>query len=151
MLNILEKEKVFSIIEKFEVDLKTSFGVMTPQHILEHLIMSLTLSTGKKIITFNGNQAVAEKVKAALIYSEMILPQGIKNPLLKDVPGDYVFADIAEAKKALKEELNYFYDYKENNPNAKFVHPRMSELTIDEWTVMHSKHFSHHFNQVNLI
>jgi hypothetical protein len=151
MINILDQETVFKTIDKFEPHLQPIFGQMSPQHILEHLIPSLHLSTGKRKIEFKGNDEMASKVKAALIHSDAEMPMGVKNPLLKDVPEDLVYTTIDEAKQALKNELNHFYIYKSNHPDASSIHPRMNVLTIDEWAKLHSKHFSHHFKQVSLI
>jgi hypothetical protein len=151
MINILDQETVFKTIDKFEPHLQPIFGLMSPQHILEHLILSLHLSTGKRKIEFKGNDEMATSVKATLIYSDAEIPMGVKNPLLKDVPEDLAFATINEAKQALKNELTHFYAYKSNHPDASSIHPRMNVLTIDEWAKLHSKHFSHHFKQVSLI
>ena len=151
MINILDQESVFKTIDKFEPHLQPIFGQMSPQHILEHLILSLHLSTGKRKIEFKGDDELAKKIKASLILSDAEMPIGIKNPLLKDVPEDLVYETIDEAKRGLKNELTYFYKYKSNHPNATSIHPRMNVLTIGEWAILHSKHFSHHFKQVSLI
>lgn len=151
MINILHQETVFKTIDKFEPHLQPIFGQMSPQHILEHLVLSLHLSTGKRKIEFKGDDEVAEKIKASLIYSDAEMPIGIKNPLLKGVLEDLVYNTIDEAKQALKNELVYFYNYKSDHPDAASIHPRMNVLTIDEWAKLHSKHFSHHFKQINLI
>lgn len=151
MVNILNKDSVFAYIDKFNTECKTQFGVMTPQHIVEHLAMSLHIATGKLRVEFTGNVEMAEKIKQKLIYTDTELPQGIKNPILKDEPNPYVYKTIDEAKAALKDELELFYKYKSENPNATHVHPRMNVLTIDEWVIMQSKHFTHHFKQVGLV
>ena len=151
MINIHDKEEIFDTIDKFNEDAKPLFGKLTPQHVLEHLMMSLHISTNKKIVEFNGNQEVADKVKATLIYTDAEVPQGVKNPIMTDDLPALKFATIEEAKQELKNELEYFYEYKNKNPNATSVHMRMNVLTIDEWTTMHGKHFAHHFKQYGLL
>ncbi len=151
MINIHDKETLFSFIDKFKEGDTPLFGRLTPQHVLEHLIMSLHLSTGKKQIVFNGNQEVADKVKATLIYTDAQVPQGVKNPLMTDDLPDLKFTTFEIAKQELKNEIEYFYEYKNQNPKATFIHMRMNELTIDEWTTMHGKHFAHHFKQYGLL
>lgn len=151
MINIHDKEKVFEIIDKFQKDATPLFGKLTPQHVLEHLMMSLHISTGKRVIEFKGNEELAQKIKANLIYTDSEVPEGVKNPLMTDDLPELKFENIEIAKQNLKNELEYFYEYKKNNPNAKLVHMRMNELTMDEWTVMHGKHFKHHFKQYGLI
>ncbi len=151
MININDKEKLFASIDKFKEGAKPLFGVMTPQHVLEHLIMSLHLSTGKKQIEFKGQQEIADKIKATLIYTNTELPQGIKNPLLTDELSPLKYNSLEVAKQELKNELNYFYNFRQNNPTFMAVHPRMNNLNLEEWTIIHSKHFSHHFKQYGLI
>ena len=151
MINIHDKEKVFDAIDKFKEDAKPLFGKLTPQHVLEHLIMSLHISTNKRKIEFLGDQEVAKKIKATLIYSDAEVPQGVKNPLLTDELPPLKFKNIEEAKEELKAELEYYYSYKTQNPVATAVHMRMDVLTIDEWSTMHSKHFTHHFKQYGLL
>ncbi|MDX2174092.1 MAG: hypothetical protein SFY56_13395 [Bacteroidota bacterium] len=151
MINIHDKEKVFEIINNFQKDAKPLFGKLTSQHVLEHLMMSLHISTGKRVIEFKGNEEMAQKIKANLIYTDAEVPEGVKNPLMTDELPELKFENIEIAKQHLKSELEYFFEYKKNNPNAKSVHMRMNELTMDEWSVMHGKHFTHHFKQYGLI
>ncbi len=151
MINILDKETLFYIIDKFKDNVKPQFGQLTPQHVLEHLMMSLQLSTGKKQIEFKGDQELAEKVKANLIYTDAEIPQGVKNPLLTDELPVLKFETIEIAKQELKNELEYFYNFRFQNPTSEFIHPRMNTLNMYEWTIMHNKHFAHHLKQYDLL
>ena len=51
----------------------------------------------------------------------------------------------------LKTELDYFDTYFKENPEAKTIQPRMGLMNKEEWTVLHNKHFTHHFKQYNLV
>lgn len=151
MINLNDKETLFATIDKFKEGATPLFGIMSPQHVLEHLIMSLHLSTGKIQIEYKGQQETADKIKASIIYSNDEIPQGVKNPLLTDELGLLKFDSLELAKQELKNELNYFYNYRQNNPLHTAIHPRMNVLNMDEWTIFQSKHFSHHFKQYGLI
>ena len=151
MVDINNKHVLFSSIDKFKEGAKPLFGILTPQHVVEHLITSLRLSTGKKEIEFTGNQEIADKIKAVLIYSDAEMPQNIKNPLLTDGLAALLYKNLEESKEQLKEELVYFYAYKAQNPMATGIHPRMNVLSMEEWSVIHGKHFAHHFKQYGLL
>jgi hypothetical protein len=151
MIDFNDKKEVVTYIDKLQENMTPLFGALTPQHVLEHLRTSLFLSMGRLTIEFKGTPEMAEKIKAGLIYTDAPLPQGIKNPILPDTPPPLVFPDIETARMELKKELDTFYAYKENNPDVKHVHPRMNLLSLDEWTLMHSKHFTHHFKQYGLV
>ncbi len=151
MINFNNKAEVISYINQIKTGMQPKFGILTPQHVLEHLMMSLHLSTGKKQIEFKGTQEVAEKVKAVLIYSDAEMPMGIKNPILTDELAPLAFENIETARTALKNELDYFYTHLAEKPNATHVHPRMNELTVTEWSTLHGKHFAHHFKQYGLM
>lgn len=151
MVNFNNKEEVISYIDRIQEGMMPRFGLLTPQHVLEHLRVSLLLSMGKLNIEFKGTEEVAQKIKAGLVYSDAPLPQGIKNPTLGDTPPPFVFENIEIARAELKKELDNFFDYKAQYPEALNVHPRMNKLAMQEWTIMHSKHFTHHFRQYGLI
>lgn len=151
MVNFNNKTEVISYIDQITTGMQPKFGILTPQHVLEHLIMALHLSTGKKQIEFKGTNEVAEKVKSVLIYSNAEMPMGIKNPILTDELAPLAFENIEAARTALKNELDYFYTHQIQSPDAMHVHPRMNALTVNEWSVLHGKHFTHHFKQFGLL
>ncbi|MEO6302983.1 MAG: hypothetical protein ABIP51_07405 [Bacteroidia bacterium] len=151
MIDINNKEKVFATIDKFSEEMTPLFGKLTPQHVLEHLLTSINLSTGKRQIEFFQTQEMADRFKAKLVYTDAEIPQGIKNPLLTDDLPELKYHSLDEAKQKLKAELEYFYEYRSQNPNAMGTHPRLNSLTMSEWTTMHTKHFSHHFKQYGLL
>ena len=91
------------------------------------------------------------KAKQAFIYADVEMPQGLKSPLLQAegrIPFD--FSSLAEAKKNLNKKLDDFESYHTAHPNAVFVQPRLGKLNYKEWSIFHSKHFTHHFKQFGL-
>ena len=124
---------------------------MTPQHVVEHLAMTLTISNGKNPKTLMVPEETAKKVKAVIIDSPAEIGQGIKSPLLGDEPPPYVHDSLTSAIIALKTELEDFDSYFKLHPDAKLVQHRMGELRYDEWVILHNKHFTHHLKQFGLI
>jgi oxepin-CoA hydrolase/3-oxo-5,6-dehydrosuberyl-CoA semialdehyde dehydrogenase len=50
----------------------------------------------------------------------------------------------------LLSELKSFDKYFVDNKDATPINPTMGELSKQEWTIFHNKHFEHHFKQFNL-
>ena len=59
-----------------------------------------------------------------------------------------------ELALAIDELLLEWVDFEEcytENPDAKHTHPYYGALNYEQWTRLHSKHFTHHFKQFGLI
>lgn len=70
--------------------------------------------------------------------------------MLGDEPSPLKYADVQTAIGQLKEGLDNFDRFYEENPGAKMIHPRMGPLDKKEWAVLHNKHIAHHFRQFGL-
>jgi len=92
------------------------------------------------------------KAKQAFIYSDVEMSQGVKSPLLPaEGPIPFEFSSLEEAKRNLNKELDDFESYHAAHPDAFFVQPRLGKLNYKEWSIFHSKHFTHHFKQFGLV
>lgn len=150
-VDITNRKAVNNILDKIKGDEKPLWGIMTPQHAIEHLATIVQYSNGKKQVEQRTTAEEAEAIKQKMIYSDMEIPQGLKSPLLPEGLDALQHGSLDEAKQALNKELDDFGAYHEANPGAVFTQPRMGPLTGAEWTVLHNKHFNHHFKQFGLI
>ena len=140
------------LLESLKADARPAFGIMTAQHMVEHLIWSLMVSNGGKKSELHFRQEKAEKMKDALIYTDAEMPIGFRAPVLpvgEVIPLEY--PNLEEAKRVFMEELSKFHDYFEKNPEATEMNPSLGLLSHKEWLVFHEKHFIHHFKQFNLL
>ena len=131
---------------------KATFGRMTPQHMVEHLIWTLKISNGEQESEQHFRSEKAEKMKNILIYTDAEIPVGFKSPVLPEddvLPLEY--SNLHEAKSIFAEELNRLHNYFDKNPEATPINPSLGALSHKEWLVFHTKHFRHHFKQFNLI
>lgn len=151
MLNINNHDDLITRLEITDPLKKSLWGKMTFQHIVEHLTLSLQISTGKKPQMLYLKQNEADEIKLKLIYSEGELPMGIKSPLLGEDPPPLVNKDPETAIANLRAELSYFNEYYQKNANAAHIHPRFGLLNYHEWKIIHGKHFTHHFKQLGLV
>ena len=151
MIDILDRINLYEILNKIQADDKPIFGMMTAQHMVEHLALVVRFSNGKlpQINHFPGKE---EKIKSFLLDTEKEIPIGLKLPVL---PIDKLIAlnysDLIFAINILKLELSDFDTYFANNPTALPIHPATGELTYKEWLIFHNNHFRHHFKQFGLL
>lgn len=150
MIDILNTSQLQNTINKFNANAKPLWGKMLPQHVVEHLTMTVKISSGKIIVKRYTTLEEAQAIKDKLIDGPMEIPPGIKNPLLGDEPAAFQHADMETAVKELLSEINYFKEYYSKNPTALNTQPRMGNLTYNEWLIFHNKHFTHHVKQYAL-
>ena len=123
------------------------FGILTPQHMLEHLILTLKLSSGRIPMTdFVPNEKQLAQ-KQALLYTDIPFPQGIKAPGIPDTLMELRFPNLESAKAALLTSWDGFQEVFEKEPAKTTLHPRFGPLNHDDWEKFHAKHMNHHFGQ----
>lgn len=138
------------ILEKLSVNSKALWGKMTPQHMVEHLIMTLQSSNGKIKVEC---VTPTEKLPASkrFLLSSRPLPKLFINPVIGPDLLPLKFSNLDEAKKMLKLELEDYYKFFRENSDAKTAHVTFGELKKDEWDIFHQKHFTHHLSQFGLL
>ena len=151
MININNRADVHARLEQLKPDSKAVFGIMTAQHMLEHLSYAVMMSNGKRPQKLYFTKEKADRIKAHVIHSDLEMPIGFKAPMLTDELPPLVFPDFDTALNLLKRELSDYDAYLQTNKNALHIHPTMDVLDDNEWIKFHNKHFTHHFKQFNLI
>lgn len=123
------------------------FGILTPQHMLEHLILTLKLSAGRIPMTdFVPNEKQLAQ-KQALLYTDIPFPQGIKAPGIPDTLMELRFPDLESAKQGLLTSWNAYQEVFEQQPDKTTIHPRFGPLNHADWEKFHAKHMNHHLGQ----
>lgn len=128
------------------------WGIMTPQHAVEHLTVSVKASVGKTkpIILVSAQEAANNK--KALIENDDLWPQNLKNALLpKDSLAPLRYSTLGEAKQKLIFAVKEFEQYYTEHPDAVHPNPFLGNLDQKEWLQFHFKHFRHHFIQFGLL
>jgi oxepin-CoA hydrolase/3-oxo-5,6-dehydrosuberyl-CoA semialdehyde dehydrogenase len=126
------------------------FGVMSAQHMVEHLTITVKLSSGRIAYPpFNPTEKQLAQ-KEALLFTEFEFPTGIKAPGLGNNLMPLKYETLSEAKSKLIKSLEEYDAYFKENPDARTIHPRFGLLTHKEWEQFHPKHFKHHFSQFNI-
>ncbi len=128
---------------------KPAWGTMSSQRMIEHLTDTVNLSYKKH--NFELSLPI-DKVERAqkFILSNYELPKNFKasfasaDAIVRNISIDEA---ILEFKKSWIDMIEYF----KKKPQSKTLHPHFGFLDSDLWLRLHSKHFTHHFSQFNLI
>lgn len=132
-------------------DMLPLWGIMTAQHMVEHLCDSMLMSMGK-LSTLVVIATEPERLPVARRYllGTMPLPRNAANPLLGTVLPPLQQPSLHHASDFLHDAIDAFYAFFMANPSAAFPHPIFGVLNGVEWEQFHRKHFKHHCEQFGL-
>ncbi len=150
MIDIQQRISIHEKLEVLDPNSKPLFGKMSPQHMVEHLNITVMFSNGMFPQKLAVPAEKAELFKQVVVHSDKEISQGFKTPLLGDEPPAFQFAGLEEAIEKLKESVSAFDRYFEQHPNDEPINPILGPLNHEEWIVFHNKHFTHHFKQFGL-
>lgn len=145
-------EVIQESLNKLTEDAKPKWGIMTPQHMLEHLEESYRILSGEEqdfdIVT---PEKILEKVHNSL-YNYEKFPHHTQFPTMKKGElEDLKHADLATAKEKFIEAREAYLEFFKENPDAKLKNMVFGELGRYESYLLERKHLNHHFEQFGLI
>jgi oxepin-CoA hydrolase/3-oxo-5,6-dehydrosuberyl-CoA semialdehyde dehydrogenase len=126
------------------------WGKMSAQHMIEHLILTLKISTGNIEVSCRTPENILPRAKLFL-HNNKESPHNFKNPLLGENPAALHYTTFNDAKTAFLKELNNTLDHFQSFPETMYIHPVFGPLGKDEWERIHFKHFYHHLLQFGMI
>ena len=137
------------ILENLDEKKSASWGKMTPQRMIEHLSDCIYMSCGI------GNHELLipeEKIKGmqAFLISDKEMPQNIQVPFAKENTP----LRNTDIELALDEFTMAWVDFEEmysEDSKKTALHPYYGNLNYEQWLLLHSKHFTHHFSQFGLM
>lgn len=137
------------ILENLDEKKSASWGKMTPQRMIEHLSDCIYMSCGI------GNHELLipeEKIKGmqAFLISDKEMPQNIQVPFAKENTP----LRNTDIELALDEFTMAWVDFEEmysEDSKKTELHPYYGNLNYEQWLLLHSKHFTHHFSQFGLM
>ncbi|SMC50820.1 DUF1569 domain-containing protein [Moheibacter sediminis] len=152
MIDIQNHPVISNLLKKLNPETQPVFGIMTSQHMIEHLILLAKLSNGGIKGQLMRSEETAVKWKQGLIYTDMEFPMGIRVPGQEEntLP-ELRYENLQKAIEKLENELKIFEEFYKDDKEKSMMHPALGLLNYDEWIVFHSKHFAHHFKQFGLV
>lgn len=138
------------MLSRLSDDTAPKWGILTPQHMVEHLVSSWRISNGKA----QAPCITPEERLSALrqfLFSDKPFQKNIKNPILPEGLTPLRKKNLEEANQQLVNEIRDFFAYFEEHPNSKPIHPIFGELDKEGWLLFQEKHIKHHFEQFGLL
>jgi hypothetical protein len=144
-------EEVPQCLKQLTPDTSPDWGVLTPQAMIEHLVGSWRISNGKAQVERKTPKKELPKYRQFL-YSDQPYEKNIKNPIMpENEPPPLRKPDLQSAKEQLLKEIDDFFDFFEQQPEATPVHPIFGALDKDGWLTFQYKHMRHHFKQFGIL
>lgn len=142
--------EVPKILKNLRADTKGNFGLMTPQHMVEHLIWTIK-STAKK---YEGERE-AEATKGQLGFQKFVK----SGCVMQHRPSDKTIADLPALKYNSLEEaianipaaVQRYYDFWNDNQDYIPYGSFMGEMSFEDFELFHFMHFRFHLWQFGLI
>lgn len=148
----MTSENIPFYLSKLSESTKPKWGMMTPQHMVEHLEASYRIATGEfQDFNIATPEEYIEKVQDTL-WDYNPMPQGYKMPLMKENElEDLRHPDLETAKQKMLEAREAYVEYYKENPDALNKNAVFGFLNRYEWTLLERKHLNHHFEQFGLL
>lgn len=125
------------------------WGIMTPQHMVEHLSASIRMSNGKLYLS----QMIADEdipKRLEFLYSDVPFEKNIRQQNSPEGLRPLRCGSMQEAIALLHEMLRLFEQHFAEKPNDKPIHPFFGPLTKAQWIRFHYRHMQHHFSQFGI-
>jgi len=140
-------ETLLQRLQNLSLQSEAKFGILTPQHMVEHLTITVKLSAGRiPIPVFEPNEKQLAR-KQALLFTDIPFPQGVKAPGLPDTLLELRYPNLETAKAELIKSYEAYHLLFQENPTKHTPHPGFGLLNYEEWELFHAKHMDHHLGQ----
>jgi len=141
--------QVPQILTNLKEDTVPQFGLMTPQHMVEHLTWVTKSSLTRK------SEPEPELSKSQQYFRKFIDNGAIfkhrPSDKTKDDLAPLKYGSLAEAIENIPEAVDRLYQTFEENPNFKTFNPMMGEFNFEDQELFHYQHYKYHFYQFGLI
>jgi hypothetical protein len=124
------------------------WGKMNVQQMIEHFAGDAVRNASGRLNfdTILTPQENLDKMREFMM-SEKPFKENTKNPLLKEEPSPLRYKTVQASIGALQQELIYFFEVFEKNPNLLTRNPFFGDLNFDQNVQLLYKHSLHHLRQ----
>ena len=142
-----------SQLEQLQSEIKAVWGIMTPQHMVEHvggIIYGTAHGKGQSSIL---PAEEAAKWKRRFFSGYYPFPRNIRMAGTQDQPVELSalrYESLDEAKEKLKGAADFFIEQATSHPMQAVGHGYFGDMTMEEWLAFHVKHLEHHLIQFGI-
>lgn len=151
----IEKEnflrtRLVKYLQQIDPDTSPLWGKMNVQQMIEHYGASIMNANGRlKFDTIATPPDMLDKIREFLM-SDKPFRENTKNPILPEDPGPLRYKTVQGAIGALQQELIYFFQAFEANPNLVTRNPIFGDLNFEQNVQLLHKHALHHLRQFGI-
>lgn len=148
----LNEEVIQESLDKLTAKSEAKFGILTPQHMLEHLEEFFTMVTGETEVNVETtDEEMIEKLQDWLYTQKPIRQGNHYSRLPKNSLAELKHKNLEVAKEQFMEELKKFQIYFKRYPEAERNHPKFGKINKEMWELFMRKHIDYHFDQFGLL
>lgn len=141
--------EVLALLNDLTPDQEPNFGLMTAQHMVEHLAMIIKISV-KRYGTPENPPTKGQLGFKKFIANGAVFQHRPSNKTKGDLP-PLKYNSLAAALAQIPIATKRFYDHYEANSDFKAYSPFMGELSFEELELFHYMHCRYHCWQFGLI
>jgi len=134
--------RVPELLKELRADTPATFGVMTPQHMVEHLVW-ITKSSVKEYGPTPEEFTESQQGFMNFIKNGAHFRYRHKDIKQEDLPAPRM-ANLEEAIDIIPEALARLYSFESNHV---FFNPMMGALSFEQMELFHRKHYEHHLQR----
>ena len=149
--HFIQKQALGKLGNELEEDTKAIWGVMSAQHMVEHLAEIFRISIEDHPYGLITPEEDLYKYRRFMLSHRPIKRFANYPGLPPRALADLKFHSIAEALQDLSTKIDAFYQFYNQNPDIRIIHPYFGNLNGWEWEVFHYKHMIHHLTQFGLL
>lgn len=140
---------VMELLKKLDSKAEPAFGLMTPQHMVEHLVW--TLKSCVKRTGVPENPTTEKQLKFQKFITKGAVFKHFPNQKTKaDLP-PLKYKNLEEAIQQIEVAIHRFYNHFDAHPDFKCYNPFMGELGFEALEQFNYMHYRYHFYQFGLI
>ena len=137
-------EQVPKMLERLNAEAKPAFGVMTPQHMLEHLIW-VTKSSIKNYGPAPDISELSKGAKKFMQFVESGAPMKyIEKNATPDDLNDLRLESIDAAKEGVSKAIDRLINDYNGRGDSPYFNPMMGVISPDQMLSFHHRHYVHH-------
>ena len=148
----IDRKNIESYLAKLTENARVNWGIMTPQHMVEHLEQQFRFGAAEK-----GDFEILTPVEhldkfREAVFNHKPFPNEHKHPLMKVGQNeDLMHPDLQTAKQKLIQAYDAYEHYFKENPDARTKNVVFGMMDKFEWDLLSTKHFNHHFEQFGIL
>ena len=148
----MTSKKIKECLSNLKEDSKPKWGIMTSQHMMEHLELTYRIASGEiQDFEIATPEKYIEKVQDSL-YNYIPMEPGYDFPMhRKGQLEDLKHENLQIAKLKLLEAREEYLNFYKENPNAILKNVVFGNIEKYDWYLLERKHLNHHFKQFGLL